>query len=66
MLQDKDVEVRQAVVASLADVNSVRVAAALDKALEDAVPQVSFAAASVNQPRKVSGKLGASAVGLWV
>jgi HEAT repeat protein len=45
MLQDKDVEVRQAVVASLADVKSERATAALRKALEDAVPEVSFAAA---------------------
>jgi HEAT repeat protein len=45
MLQDKDVKVRQAVVASLADVKSERATAALHKALEDAVPEVSFAAA---------------------
>jgi HEAT repeat protein len=45
MLQDKDVEVRQAVVASLADVKSERATAALHKALENAVPEVSFAAA---------------------
>jgi HEAT repeat protein len=45
MLQDKDVEVRQAVVASLADVKSDSATAALHKALEDAVPEVSFAAA---------------------
>jgi HEAT repeat protein len=45
MLQDKDVEVRQAVVASLADVKSASATAALHKALEDAVPEVSFAAA---------------------
>ena len=45
MLQDKDVEVRQAVVASLADVKSERAAAALREALEDTVPEVSFAAA---------------------
>jgi HEAT repeat protein len=45
MLQDKDVEVRQAVVASLADVKSASATAALKKALEDAVPEVSFAAA---------------------
>jgi len=35
MLQDKDVQVRQAVVASLADVKSERATAALRKALED-------------------------------
>ena len=45
MLQDKDVEVRQAVVASLADVKSESSTAVLHKALEDAVPEVSFAAA---------------------
>jgi len=45
MLQDKDVGVRQAVVASLADVKSQRATAALKKALEDPVPEVSFAAA---------------------
>jgi HEAT repeat protein len=45
MLQDKDVLVRQAVVASLADVKSERATAALRKALEDPVPEVSFAAA---------------------
>jgi HEAT repeat protein len=45
MLQDKDVEVRLAVVASLADVKSERATAALREALEDTVPEVSFAAA---------------------
>ncbi len=45
MLQDKDVQVRQAVVASLSDVKSERATAALRKALEDTVPEVSFAAA---------------------
>jgi HEAT repeat protein len=45
MLQDKDAQVRQAVVASLADVKSERGTAALKKALEDRVPEVSFAAA---------------------
>ena len=45
MLQDKDVEVRQAVVASLADVKSASATEALHKALEDPVPEVSFAAA---------------------
>ncbi len=45
MLQDKDVEVRLAVVASLADVKSERSTAALRQALEDTVPEVSFAAA---------------------
>jgi HEAT repeat protein len=45
MLQDKDVEVRQAVVASLAEVKIESATAALHKALEDDVPEVSFAAA---------------------
>jgi HEAT repeat protein len=45
MLHDKDVQVRQAVVASMADVKSERGTAALKKALEDPVPEVSFAAA---------------------
>jgi HEAT repeat protein len=45
MLQDKDVEVRQAVVASLSDVKSESATAALRKALGDTVPEVSFAAA---------------------
>ena len=45
MLQDKDVQVRQAVVASLADVQSASATALLHKALEDPVPEVSFAAA---------------------
>jgi HEAT repeat protein len=45
MLQDQDVEVRQAVVASLADVKTGMATAALHKALEDSVPEVSFAAA---------------------
>ena len=45
MLQDKDVGVRQAVVASLADVKSESATAALKKALTDPVPEVSFAAA---------------------
>ena len=45
MLQDKDVDVRQAVVASLSDLKTPRATAALRKALEDTVPEVSFAAA---------------------
>ena len=47
MLQDKDVEVRQAVVASLGEVKTKSATAALHKALEDEVPEVSFAAAKV-------------------
>jgi HEAT repeat protein len=45
MLQDKDVEVREAVVASLAEVKTASARAALRKALDDDVPEVSFAAA---------------------
>jgi HEAT repeat protein len=45
MLGDKDVEVRQAVVASLADVKTRNATAALLRALDDDVPEVSFAAA---------------------
>src|ERR1035441_4049767 len=45
MLQDKDVEVRQAVVVSLAEVKNKSATAALHKALEDEVPEVSFTAA---------------------
>ena len=45
MLQDKDVEVRQAVVVSLAEVKNKGSTAALRKALEDEVPEVSFTAA---------------------
>jgi HEAT repeat protein len=45
MLDDKDVEVRLAVVASLSEVKNKAASAALHKALEDEVPEVSFAAA---------------------
>jgi HEAT repeat protein len=45
MLQDKDVEVRQAVVVSLSEVRTKSATAALHKALEDEVPEVSFTAA---------------------
>jgi HEAT repeat protein len=45
MLRDKDVEVRQAVVVSLAEVKNKSATAALHKALEDEVPEVSFTAA---------------------
>jgi HEAT repeat protein len=45
MLQDKDVEVRLATVASLAEVKSRQAVAALRTALSDEVPEVSFAAA---------------------
>jgi HEAT repeat protein len=52
MLQDKDVEVREAVVASLAEVRSQSATAALHKALEDEVPEVSFAAAKALWSRR--------------
>ena len=45
MVHDKDVEVRLAVVASLTEVRSTRARQALHEALEDPVPEVSFAAA---------------------
>jgi HEAT repeat protein len=52
MLDDKDVEVRQAVVASLAEVENKRTTAALHKALEDEIPEVSFAAAKALWTRR--------------
>jgi hypothetical protein len=45
MLDDKDVEVRLATIASLVDLKNARTGAALHKALNDDVPEVSFAAA---------------------
>ena len=45
LLQDKDVDVRQAVVASLAEVRTKAATAALIRALDDEVPEVSFSAA---------------------
>jgi HEAT repeat protein len=45
MLQDKDVEVRQTAIASLTEVKNAAALAALRKALEDDVPEVSFDAA---------------------
>src|SRR5579864_8383574 len=45
MLDDKDVEVRLAAVASLVDLPSERTTIKLHKALNDDVPEVSFAAA---------------------
>jgi HEAT repeat protein len=45
LLDDKDVEVRLAAVASLADLKNGRTITALHKALNDEVPEVSFAAA---------------------
>jgi len=52
MLQDKDVEVRQAVVASLEEVRTKSAASALHTALEDEVPEVSFAAAKILWARR--------------
>ncbi len=53
-LSDKDVEVRVATISSLADIKTPRTIAALKKALNDEVPEVSFAAAkalwSLNDP----------------
>ncbi len=45
MMDDKDVEVREAVVASLAELKTPNAMKALRKALNDDVPEVSFAAA---------------------
>jgi HEAT repeat protein len=45
MLDDKDVEVRLAAITSLVDLKSSRTVAALQKALDSDVPEVSFAAA---------------------
>jgi HEAT repeat protein len=45
MLRDKDVQVREAAVASLAGVKTASARAALRRALDDDVPEVSFAAA---------------------
>ena len=45
MLDDKDVEVRVATITSLVDLKNARTAAALQKALDSDVPEVSFAAA---------------------
>ncbi len=57
MLDDKDVEVRQAVIASLGDVKTKRATLALEKAMDDEVPEVSFAAAKVLWARRdPSGK----------
>src|SRR3954447_16826651 len=52
MLEDKDVEVRVAVVESLAEVKSKSATAALRKALEDEVPEVSFSAAKALWARR--------------
>jgi len=54
MLDDKDVAVRLATVASLVDLKNPRTPAALKKALADEVPEVSFSAAkalwNINEP----------------
>jgi HEAT repeat protein len=54
MLDDKDVEVRLATITSLVDLRDARTVAALRKALDSDVPEVSFAAAkalwSLNEP----------------
>ncbi len=63
MLQDKDVEVRLAAVASLSEVKNKAVAAAMRKALQDEVPEVSFAAAKALWAlRDPSGKRALMAV----
>jgi len=63
MLQDKDVEVRQSVVASLAEVKSKPATDALLKALDDEVPEVSFAAAkALFARREPAGKQALLAV----
>jgi HEAT repeat protein len=51
-LEDKDVEVRLGAVSSLSDVKNRAVTAALRKALEDEVPEVSFAAANALWARR--------------
>src|SRR5579864_1944861 len=54
MLDDKDVEVRLATIASLLDLKSTRTVLTLEKALDSDVPEVSFAAAkalwTLNEP----------------
>jgi HEAT repeat protein len=63
MLEDKDVEVRLAAVSSLSEVKNKAVSAALRKALQDEVPDVSFAAAKVLwAQRDCSGKRALMAV----
>ena len=52
MLQDKDVEVRQAAVASLGEAKGKVATDALHRAMEDEVPEVSFAAAKVLWARR--------------
>jgi HEAT repeat protein len=45
LLDDKDVEVRQAAIASLSDIHNQKAKEALVRAMNDSVPEVSFAAA---------------------
>jgi len=52
MLDDKDVQVRLAVVASLSEIKNKSATAALEKALRDDVPEVSFAAAKALYARQ--------------
>jgi HEAT repeat protein len=56
MLEDKDVEVREAVVASLAEVKSKSATTALHKAMEDEYRK-SFAAARLGPGATLQGKL---------
>jgi HEAT repeat protein len=51
MLDDKDVQVRVAVVSGLTEIKTKAATAALDKALRDPVPEVSFAAAKALSAR---------------
>lgn len=53
MLEDKDVQVRIAVVTGLAEIKTKAATAALEKALHDGVPEVSFAAAKALYARGV-------------
>lgn len=63
ILEDKDVEVRLAAVSSLSELKNKAVSAALRKALQDEVPEVSFAAAKALWAlRDPSGKRALMAV----
>src|SRR5262245_4121800 len=63
MMDDKDVEVREAVVAGLSEVKTRKATEALHKALQDEVPEVSFAAAkALWQRRDPEGKKALLAV----
>ena len=52
MLDDKDVQVRVAAVTSLGEVKNQRATAALEKALQEDIPEVSFAAAKALYARQ--------------